>query len=255
MTALLLDLGNTALKWATSDKPEEPHAYVHCGNDVVPDELLHKWLNLKPERVVGCMVSSEKFAFNITRFLNAHGIKWDWLHSERIFQGRDFSVVNKYDNYEQLGSDRWHAVIGAASLYPNRPILVVHIGTATTADVVIPEGEKTQAFIGGRILPGPSMMTEALLTKTRCRPGRIGVRSDFPTNTADAITTAVLEAHLGIVDRSLASLHRRGFDDPCLLFAGGAAPLFAPYIMQEYPQAVIKHNLVLRGLAMRATNR
>lgn len=68
MTALLLDLGNTALKWATSDKPEEPHAYVHCGNDVVPDELLHKWLNLKPERVVGCMVSSEKFAFNITRF-------------------------------------------------------------------------------------------------------------------------------------------------------------------------------------------
>ena len=207
MTALLLDLGNTALKWATSDKPEEPHAYVHCGNDVVPDELLHKWLNLKPERVVGCMVSSEKFAFNITRFFNAHGIKWDWLHSERIFQGRGFSVVNKYDNYEQLGSDRWHAVIGAASLYPNR------------------------------------------------RPGRIGVRSDFPTNTADAITTAVLEAHLGIVDRSLASLHRRGFDDPCLLFAGGAAPLFAPYIMQEYPQAVIKHNLVLRGLAMRATNR
>ena len=65
----------------------------------------------------------------------------------------------------------------------------------------------------------------------------------------------MLEAHLGIVDRSLASLHRRGFDDPCLLFAGGAAPLFAPYIMQEYPQAVIKHNLVLRGLAMRATNR
>ena len=161
MTALLLDLGNTALKWATSDKPEEPHAYVHCGNDVVPDELLHKWLNLKPERVVGCMVSSEKFAFNITRFFNAHGIKWDWLHSERMFQGRGFSVVNKYDNYEQLGSDRWHAVIGAASLYPNRPILVVHIGTATTADVVIPEGEKTQAFIGGRILPGPSMITEA----------------------------------------------------------------------------------------------
>lgn len=153
MTALLLDLGNTALKWATSNKPEEPHAYVHCGNDVVPDELLHKWLNLKPERVVGCMVSSEKFAFNITRFFNAHGIKWDWLHSERVFQGRDFSVVNKYDNYEQLGSDRWHAVIGAASLYPNRPILVVHIGTATTADVVIPEDDKTQAFIGGRILP------------------------------------------------------------------------------------------------------
>ncbi len=255
MTALLLDLGNTALKWATSDKPEEPHAYVHCGNDVVPDELLHKWLNLKPERVVGCMVSSEKFAFNITRFFNSHGIKWDWLHSDRIFEGKSLTVVNKYDNYEQLGSDRWHAVIGAASLYPGQPILVVHIGTATTADVVVPEGDRTQAFIGGRILPGPSMMTEALLTKTRCRPGRIGVRSDFPSNTADAIATAVLEAHLGIVDRSLACMCRMGYKEPKLLFAGGAAPLFAPYIMQEYPQAVIKHNLVLRGLAMRAVSR
>jgi type III pantothenate kinase len=252
VTALLLDLGNTALKWATYDKPEEPHAYMHCGNDVVPDELLHSWLNLKPARVVGCMVSSEKFAFNITRFFNSQNIKWDWLHSEREFRSPSLTIVNRYDNYEQLGSDRWHAVIGAASLYPGEPIVVVHIGTATTVDVVVPEGDGVQAFLGGRILPGPSMMNEALLTKTRCRPGRIGVRADFPSNTADAIATAVLEAHLGLVDRTLTALGRMGFESPRMLFAGGAAPLFTPYLMQEYPQAVIKHNLVLRGLAMRA---
>ena len=81
------------------------------------------------------------------------------------------------------------------------------------------------------------------------------MRSDFPSNTADAIATAVLEAHLGIVDRSLACMCRMGYKEPKLLFAGGAAPLFAPYIMQESPQAVIKHNLVLRGLAMRAVSR
>ena len=53
MTVLLIDLGNTALKWATLDSPDEPHTYVHGGSDTVPDSLLEVWLSLKPSRVVG----------------------------------------------------------------------------------------------------------------------------------------------------------------------------------------------------------
>ena len=82
MTVLLIDLGNTALKWATLDSPDEPHTYVHGGSDTVPDSLLEVWLRLKPSRVVGCMVSSETLALTLTRFFNQHGIVWEWLHSE-----------------------------------------------------------------------------------------------------------------------------------------------------------------------------
>ena len=82
MTVLLIDLGNTALKWATLDSPDEPHTYVHGGSDTVADSLLEVWLSLKPSRVVGCMVSSETLALTLTRFFNQHGIVWEWLHSE-----------------------------------------------------------------------------------------------------------------------------------------------------------------------------
>lgn len=69
VTVLLLDLGNTALKWTTLDKPEEPQTYVHGGHGTPPDELLRTWSALKPTRVVGCMVSSEMLALSLTKFL------------------------------------------------------------------------------------------------------------------------------------------------------------------------------------------
>ncbi len=248
MTVLLVDLGNTALKWATSEDPESPHTFVHGGTGEVSDSLQQQWLALRPSRVVGCMVSSETLALALTRLLNQHRIGWDWMHSERVFKG-NFTLVNRYDNFRQLGSDRWHAAIGAADLYANQALLVIHMGTATTVDTVLPCDEGL-AFMGGRILPGAAMMYDSLVKGTRCRPGGIGIKSNFPKSTADAISTSIIEAHLGVIDRARQAVQQAGFE-PKIVFAGGAAPLLAPYIIAEHADAVLKHNLVLRGLACR----
>lgn len=249
MTVLLVDLGNTALKWATSDDPENPRTFVHGGSGTVPEKLIHDWLALKPERVVGCMVSSEHLALAMTKFFNRHRISWDWLHSELSFTDSvdGMHLVNRYENHQQLGADRWYAAIGAAGLWRDQAVVVVHMGTATTVDTVLP-CRGGQEFVGGRILPGPAMMYESLVKNTGCRPGGIGVRKEFPANTADAISTGILEAHLGVIGRVVGQVQRRGFD-PHVVLAGGAAPLLAPYIIEEHPRAVLKHNLVLRGLA------
>lgn len=37
---LLIDLGNTALKWATTDDPESPHTIVHGGTHHFSEKLL-----------------------------------------------------------------------------------------------------------------------------------------------------------------------------------------------------------------------
>lgn len=249
MTVLLIDLGNTALKWATLETPDEPHTYVHGGSDTVSETLLNEWLCLKPSRVVGCMVSSETLALTLTRFFNQHGIAWEWLHSEGRFDGA-FTLLNRYENSRQLGSDRWYAAIGAAGLYPGEAQLVVHMGTATTVDTILPE-EDHLAFMGGRILPGPLMMYEALVHGTRCRPEGVVRIEDFPLTTDAAISTGILEAHIGVFERALNAIRRRGFE-PRFVFAGGAAPRYADYIRTAYPQAVLKHNMVLRGLALKA---
>ena len=46
-------------------------------------------------------------------------------------------------------------------------------------------------------------------------------------------------------------MHEHGFE-PTLVLAGGAVSRFAPYLKKEFPNSVIKHNLVLRGLALRS---
>lgn len=249
MSVLLVDLGNTALKWSILEQPDSPKTFVHHGSDKIPYQLLQAWLKLQPERIVASAVSSENIAFSLTKLFNQYQIQWDWLHSEKKYQG-EFSLENCYDNYQQLGSDRWHAAIGAVSLYPDSDLLVVHIGTATTIDSVLKKG-KSHRFLGGRILPGPAMMFDALLGGTRCRPEGIGVYREAPLNTADAISTAILEAHLGVLDRAVNAMKKQG-SSPQIIFAGGAAPMLAPFILNEYPQAVAQHNLVLRGLALRA---
>lgn len=247
MTVILIDLGNTALKWATLEDAENPHTFVHNGADVLPETLMNEWLDLKPDRVVGCMVSSEHLALSMTRLFNQHHISWDWLHSERVFDGK-VRLFNRYEDYHQLGSDRWYAAIGASGLWPDQAVVAVHMGTATTIDTVLP-CKGGMEFVGGRILPGPAMMYDSLVKNTKCRPGGIGRHKDFPANTSDAISTGILEAHLGVIERAVKEVEKRGFAS-CITLAGGAAPLLAPYIINEYPQAVLKHNLVLRGLAM-----
>ena len=46
-------------------------------------------------------------------------------------------------------------------------------------------------------------------------------------------------------------MQQHGFE-PTLVLAGGAVSRFAPYLQKEFPNSIIKHNLVLRGLALRA---
>ena len=173
MSTLLIDLGNTALKWALTDDPEQARTFVHHGRDHLPDELQQQWLRLKPKNILGCIVGSENVAFAATQFFNLHGFRWIWLKAEKQFRG-SFILNNCYDSVRQLGADRWFAAIGAASLYPRQAVLVMHMGTATTVDALVPNGEEVD-FLGGRILPGPTMMLDALLEHTGCRPGGTGL--------------------------------------------------------------------------------
>ena len=249
MTVLLVDLGNTALKWATSDRPGDPHTYVHAGSSVISEDLIRTWLSLRPSRVFGCMVSSEALALSLTNFFNRQHVHWEWLQSEKS-SNATFCLKNGYDNYRQLGSDRWHAAIGAVSLFPNQALIIAQIGTATTVDTVLPDKDG-MVFLGGRILAGPSLMISSLIGATQCKYSEPGKQEAFPLNTVDAISTGIIEAHWGLFEHACRAVREKGFE-PQIVFAGGAAPILAPYITQAFPDAVQKHNLVLHGLALRA---
>ena len=180
------------------------------------------------------------------------GCPIQWLSAQDRFIG-EFELLNRYKNPQQLGSDRWHAAIGAISFLPNTPLLVVHVGTATTVDCVIPEGDNRMVFAGGRIAPGVLLMRDSLVNGTASLPKADGEYSTIPTDTMTAIVTGIIDAQLGLIERGMKSMTQLGFD-PVLVLAGGAASRFAPYLKREFPEMIQKHNLVLRGLALRAQN-
>lgn len=145
-------------------------------------------------------------------------------------------VKNGYAQPETLGVDRWCALIGARRI-ETRPCLVVTAGTATTIDSMDGDGN----FVGGLILPGLNMMQRALANGTARLPHAKGQYSDFPRDTAAAIVTGCLEAHVGAIERAFQRLPGAA----CCFLSGGAAPQ-----LQALLNLPLRHaqGLVLEGM-------
>lgn len=245
---VLFDLGNTALKWAYLDDPESPHTVVHGGKHHVTEKFLSLLPHEMTGNIFGCSVASRDLTLSLTRSVEARGFHVQWLKAQARYDG-EFSLINRYANPIQLGADRWYAAVGATSFLPNQALLVVHIGTATTVDAVYPIGSNQMIFAGGRIAPGVVLMRDSLVTGTATLPKADGEYKELPTDTMTAIVTGIIDAHLGLIERGMRILQKMGFE-PTLVLAGGAAGRFAPYLIKEFPASIVKHNLVLRGLAL-----
>ncbi len=231
---LLLDVGNTRLKWGLHD------ASGWHGQGAVLLSALDGFegvlAGLGPvRRMLGANVAGAGVAGRLGVFLAARGLAAEWIQS----QGEGFGVRNGYREPARLGADRWAALVGARALH-HGPALVVTSGTATTADVLDADG----AFQGGVILPGLDLMRMSLARDTAQLPFADGRFETTPRHTADAIATGCLHAQVGAIER----MFRLVAAEPeavCLL-NGGAAAALAPLL--ECPVRVVD-NLVLEGLA------
>lgn len=72
----------------------------------------------------------------------------------------------KYRNPVEVGSDRIANAIAGTHLYPEKNLIIVDFGTATTYDVVTADKE----YLGGLILPGLRISMEALEGRTAKLP-------------------------------------------------------------------------------------
>jgi type III pantothenate kinase len=95
------------------------------------------------------------------------------------------------------------------------------------------------------------MMFEALARRTAGLPQAHGAATDFPDNTDDAITTGVLDAQAGLAVQIVQRFARRLGHVPAVLVSGGDAGPVAERLRGSGLGAVIEHNLVLAGLALR----
>jgi type III pantothenate kinase len=236
---LLIDAGNTRIKWALA----RPGAAL--GEWVASGAVLHADLNHLPSswpragiaRALVANVAGQRLRDQLQLMIPTTAI--DWFASSERMDG----MRNGYRNPAQLGCDRFAAALGARALEPGRAIIVATCGTATTIDAVSADGD----FLGGMILPGLGLMAASLARNTAQLPqvdaGR-GLPAGFADNTDDAILSGCLAAQAGAIERACA-LHGAAM---CVI-SGGAAPFIAPQL--AVPHRMVD-NIVLTGLQQAA---
>lgn len=233
MSLLCLDFGNTRVKWGLreGDAWRVQGAGGLADLDTIAD---------RPERIVACNVAGPAAMAAAERLAARLGVPLAWLRSGAACCG----VRNGYRQPEQLGADRWAALIGARALHDGACIVVMS-GTATTVDVLDDAG----LFRGGLILPGLDLMRTALAGGTADLPAAAGDYDELPRGTIDAIAGGALHATLGAIERMYRQV--AALRNSCCLLAGGAIGAVETHFPPDIPRR--RHDLlVLEGLARAA---
>jgi len=233
---LLIDAGNSRVKWGWHDGRDWASIatvslieFAASSDHINPFSVTHE----NPSRIVISNVAGEgahQLLVNWTSIFDAEPL---WVKGEAERCG----VRSRYERPEQLGPDRWAALIAARALQPG-PCLVVNAGTATTVDALSADGE----FLGGLILPGIELMRFVLHEHTGRLPIQEGAFRDLPRNTLDAIETGCRHAQAGAVERMFRATGGNGL---CLVSGGGGESLME---LLGVPSRYVE-NLVLEGLA------
>ncbi len=234
---LALDIGNSRIKWGLRQQGRwHGTGTLLTASWPKLESLLREHHPLA--QVLATQVAGPKVAAGVAQCCESAGVPLRWVHAEAEAGG----VVNRYDTPQQLGPDRWAALIGAHA-FTSQPAVVVCAGTATTVDALTGEGE----FLGGVILPGLSLMAQALSTGTACLtthpPGHFAA---LPRSTADAITTGQILATVGAIEQIALTLQSQQHKPVVCILSGGHGPLLLPHL--ERPVVSVEY-LVLEGLA------
>lgn len=238
---LLLDLGNTRLKWALREGAGW-HAQGAVGwNEDVVLALHDAWRHLPvPHGAFGASVVDAGREAQVAAVVSAcfaHDIEWLRTPAEAC------GVRNAYPEPGRLGVDRFLAMVAVHADDPVSCVLA-GVGTALTLDALTADGR----HLGGLIAPGPQLMQQSLLGATSRvqveRPGKVFEAAD---NTPDAVASGCWQAAAALIERFASHMASPLGGAPLLIVGGGDGEALLPLLA---PPARLSSDSVLRGLAV-----
>jgi type III pantothenate kinase len=224
---LVLDIGNTRLKWA-----EFHNGQIGACGAIFLAEVEHfrracGFRARVPERVVGSHVANLVSKERVERQFAALGRTVQWVASSASACG----VRNGYDD-PRLGTDRWAAMV--AAWQRGRASVMACAGTALTVDQLDDNGQ----FLGGAIVAGYHAMLGGLAGNTAALSVDAGDWAAQPTNTRDALATGAIDAMVGAIERGHMRLTQRLRErgsrlTPRIILTGGSAYRLLAHLPKE----------------------
>jgi type III pantothenate kinase len=255
MSILLIDIGNTRMKWAVVEDQKNISQMIFTSQGSFSENLSSSTIELclknswKIEQIIcSSVISIEQTNSLQTAFKETYpNTLWKQMDGLALIE----KIGTSYLSPAQLGSDRRAMIIAAQTLYPQKNILIVSAGTATTIDMITAQAH----HLGGWILPGVSLMRDSLMQGT----GRLAIDSsvienEFPVeigiDTQSSINQGVLASQLGSIEIAKRYAERKNIQLDLILLSGGNGKQLLNH--QEHSDQIIKShyedNLVLKGL-------
>lgn len=229
---LLLDVGNTRVKWAVHDGTalRAPAAHEHRGK---PGPMLEQIELPLTDAVWVSNVMGEEHEGPIADAIDAQcGARAQFARTRRDWSGLRVA----YAQPERLGVDRW---LGMAAVWieTEKPLCVVNAGTALTFDEVRRAGRHA----GGLIAPGLTTALNAVRSSTRfALQAQAGAFTEgLGTDTEACVRQGALYACAGLVE--LAARDVLG----AKVLTGGDAETLRPHLGRGW---TVRPHLVLEGL-------
>lgn len=169
--------------------------------------------------------------------------RWLRVPARFLRDGDSVGLRVDYDPPHAVGADRIANALGALARY-TPPIVVVDFGTATTFDAI----DESGAYVGGAILPGVALASQALVGRTAKLP-QIELTPParaIGRTTVESLQSGVMLGYAGAID-ALARQMQSELGKAKVVATGGLGEVFASLCssIEDYDET-----LTLDGLAI-----
>jgi type III pantothenate kinase len=241
MTILLVDAGNSRLKWSELDaagKVSSQQALAYGDRPALASLLDLLDAYPRTQGITLVHVLTTLFEGSVETVCAERGIR---LHIARS-AACAYGITSGYQRPQTLGADRFVGLIAAHHLAQGKACIVVDCGTATTVDAL----EKDGRHRGGLILPGLQLAADALIARAQ-NPLSLsfGHPDVFADETSRAIGSGCLFGLVGAIEGIVARMQQAIPTPLVRILTGGDAQQLRQWLPDDYH---IVPDLLMQGL-------
>jgi type III pantothenate kinase len=155
--------------------------------------------------------------------INQMCLRWLGVGTWFLKSGEQIGLPVDYSPPTAVGADRLANAVGALALYP-APIVVVDFGTATTFDTIDKHGH----YVGGAILPGVQISSQALFSKAAKLPTveYKAPKSAIGKDTAQSLQSGIMFGYADAIDGLARRISSELEGDVTIVATGGLGGMF-----------------------------